>query len=381
MAEALSILFAGGGTGGHIYPNLAVWEQVRKQSGDAAAQFVVSNRELDARVMGDLTAGEDAGPVNWSPLSVRPLSMHPRHWPQFYAAWRSSVATARRLVREHQINAVVGTGGFVSGPAFAAAKKEGIRAAMVNLDAVPGKANRMLAGRVSKVFTVYESPALPGAERIGLPLPGRSIGPEDVDEARRTMGVDPISEVLLIVGGSSGAQSINRMMLSMIKLREVREALIGWQIVHLAGPNDAPALRHAYKEAGLAAMVEPYCQTMGAAWRAATIAVSRAGAGSVAEVWANRCPTIFMPYPFHKDQHQRLNAQPLVTRDAAVMVTDRVDAQTNARHVSGELLSLMVDSARRRAISDALKQTCPVNGADRIASWLMDPLQGFANRD
>src|SRR5690606_34808033 len=148
-------------------------------------------------------------------------------------------------------------------------------------------------------------------------------------QAREALGLAPDQPVLLVTAGSQGAATINRMMMALVKHPQGRAALADWQVYHLSGAREREAVERAYAEAGVAARVEPFCQRMGLAWRSAELAISRAGAGSVAEVLANAVPTIFMPYPYHKDQHQRLNALPLADAGGAVLVQDHIDAEAN----------------------------------------------------
>ncbi len=369
MSAAATLLFAGGGTGGHVYPNIAILEQLRRLDVDLPAHFLLSDRPLDQRI-----AAEQR--LDYTPLPARPFSARPWRWPGFVSQWRRSVREAVELIRSRRVVAVVGTGGFITAPAIAAARKCGVTSALVNLDAVPGRANRYIARRASARFTVYPHASLRDAHHIGMPLRRAAIGPADRGNACRDLGLDPVSEMLLVVGGSSGARSINRMMLRLIDLPEPRGALRSWQVLHLCGPEDREALAAAYTAAGINARIEPAITRMGAAWRAASFAISRAGAGAVAEAWANTCPTIFIPYPFHRDQHQKHNARPLVEQGAAELVEDPADPEPAARAVAPALLALMLDFDRRQRMADALAATCPPNGAQTVAEWIAQHLDG-----
>ncbi len=131
------------------------------------------------------------------------------------------------------------------------------------------------------------------------------------------------------------------------------------------------SVRAAYKRAGVAAEVRAFFNHMGTAWGAATVAVSRSGAGSVGEAWAAKVPTLFMPYPYHRDQHQRLNAKPMEDAGACVIATDRIDPVKNAESAGAMLESLMTDEPRRAAISRALALLGPADGAARVAAALL----------
>jgi UDP-N-acetylglucosamine--N-acetylmuramyl-(pentapeptide) pyrophosphoryl-undecaprenol N-acetylglucosamine transferase len=264
---------------------------------------------------------------------------------------------------------VVATGGFVSGPAIISAGRAGLPTALVNLDAVPGKANRYLARRVAKVFSVYDVPRWDDVERIGMPVRSVARASAAAGEARRQLGLKPDRETLLICGGSQGAQSINDMMIELARRGAIAS---DWQVLHLSGPTDEAKLRAEYADCAIDARVTAFCDQMGLAWSAATLAISRAGAGGVAEVVVNTVPAVFMPYPFHKDQHQRLNALPLVESGGAVMLDDRVDAAANAEQMAPLLRSLLSDAPRRGRMAELLGRRAPPDGAATVARWVAE---------
>jgi len=191
----------------------------------------------------------------------------------------------------------------------------------------------------------------------------------------RPLGIEPEPNTLLITGGSQGAQSINQSILATLARDDVRRRFEDWQVLHITGPGKADAVRDAYEKLKLTARVLPYCDAMGCAWRAATLAVSRAGAGSVAEAWANAAPTVFLPYPFHRDDHQRRNAAPIVDAGGAMMLTDRVAPRVNADQLAPLLRQLADDSTKRDAMTRCLADTRPPDGAEVIADWLLEAVE------
>jgi UDP-N-acetylglucosamine--N-acetylmuramyl-(pentapeptide) pyrophosphoryl-undecaprenol N-acetylglucosamine transferase len=375
MTATRTVLFAGGGTGGHIYPNLAVLDELRRISAPQCAwqaRFLISDRPLDAQILDGLD-------VSVTALPVRPLPRNVLQWAGFLRCWRRSRATMQRLLREDPVAAVVATGGFVSGPVVVAARRAGAEVALVNLDAVPGRANRALVRHCTKTFSVYDVPQWPDHERIGLPLRRSARATIDAAQARTVLGLTPDVPTLLVMGGSQGAQSINATMRALVAGRGAAVDLLRrWQIIHISGPRPGAAaqVQQAYRNAGMAAHVLGFCDQVGRAWAAATLAVSRAGAGSVAEAWAAAVPAIFMPYPFHRDQHQRLNALPLCAAAGAVIAEDRIEPGRNARTLEPLLEQLLADEGRLRQMSDALRATWPGDGATPVARWLADKLAG-----
>lgn len=368
------LAFAGGGTGGHIYPNLAILERLRERGFRSPARFFVSRKALDRDVLTAAACGENG--VDLTPLAVRPWTLRPWRWPGFALGWFRAMKQVDLVIsRDATPAALVATGGYVSGPPIVALSGGGLPVAMVNLDAVPGKANRKLARQANVVFSVYPLKAIPGAMRIGLPLRRAAIGPADKADARRHFDLDADRDTLLITGGSQGAQSINQSILATLERDEVRRRFEDWQVLHITGPGKADAVRDAYDKLKLTARVLPYCDAMGCAWRAATLAISRAGAGSVAEAWANAAPTVFLPYPFHHDDHQRRNAAPIVDAGGAMLLTDRVSPHANADQLAPLLCQLADDPTKRDAMARCLADTRPPDGAEVIADWLLEAVE------
>lgn len=362
-----TILFVGGGSGGHIYPNVAVHERLSELGVEVDARFIISERAIDSAILKQLE-------VRGHAISALPLSMKPAKLWAFYRAFKASEREAFDLIRSTGAKAVLATGGFVSGPAVKAAAKASIPTGMVNLDAVPGKSNRYTARFASDVFTAYETPQLNEARPIGVPLRSGVLNHVSVEQARLSLGLDPTLNTLLVFGGSQGGGTINKAMIDLVSRSTMRDLFDGWQVLHMTGESDVQLVREAYEKAGVPGRVEAFCSQMGRAWGSATAAVCRAGAGTVAEAWANAVPCVFMPYPYHKDEHQRLNAAPLVNRGGAVLLKDRIDPTANATDMIGPLRDLMKNELRRDQMHKALEQSKPVDGATRLAEWLIDAL-------
>jgi len=364
------ILFAGGGTGGHIYPNVAVVERMQAMDVSVRPHFVISNRAVDAAILDKL--GHD-----YTAIPMQPFAAHPLRAAKMLASWWGSRAILKRLLEQHRVAAVVSTGGFVSVPAMGVGAAAGLPTVLVNLDAVPGKANRWSARSASALFSAFEVDAVLGwqYERVGLPLRSAAVGPEDRGEAKTQFGIDAELPVLLVVGGSQGAQSLNHMMVQLAADAEVRASLKPWHVLHIAGAGNESEATACYEAAGLSATVLGFCDRMGAAWRAADLAICRAGAGSVAEAWTNRAPSLFFPYPGHRDQHQRLNAEPMAAAGGAMLFVDQIDPQANVAAVRGELLTLLSDATKRQAMRDALDAATLADGAQVIATYLTELLR------
>lgn len=366
MPRRRTILFVGGGTGGHIFPNLAIQERLVET--DAAlfrSQFVVSERSLDAKILNDLGESFEA-------LAVQPLTSRFWKWPSFWMNWMKSARSMRGRINPDEVVAVVATGGFVSGPPVIAASRAGVPVALVNLDAIPGKANRMLARHVAKVFTVYDVPRWPHARRIGLPLRRSALGPGRPSRSRAELGLDADRETLLVVGGSQGATSLNRMM--PLLCSRLRAGLASWQVLHCAGggAGEVEAVAKAYEVSGVVARVVAFCDPLGLAWDAATVAIARAGAGGVAEAWANHVPTVFLPYPHHRDQHQHHNVEPLIRAGGCLRFEDLIDPERNAAALAGPVNELIQHQATRESMQRRMAENQREDGAAVLAAWLAE---------
>ena len=384
-------IFAGGGTGGHIYPGLAIAEQIKLlyASGHGASTggqrsllarciFVVSTRAVDRTVV------EPLG-VEYVPLPAQPLGLHPRRLAKFVVSWGGAVRAAREVIQQAKATNglvhVVTTGGFVAAPVAQAAHVERVPVTLLNLDAVPGKANRFVAWRATQAFTTLPVTVPWGRAWKLVPPVVRAAATvrHSKAECKIACGLDPTRPVLMVTGGSLGAGSLNSFVLAFVAAHGEVLRDGGWQVLHQTGSGSAgqqeawgDQLNAAYRGAGVPANVCEYCQTMGLWWGAADAAVSRAGSGAVAEAWASATPTIFVPYPYHKDQHQRANARVLVDAGGAVCIDDQLQAAANLATLGPELGRLLTGEAIRTTMGVRLRALGPVDGAARIAQAVVN---------
>jgi UDP-N-acetylglucosamine--N-acetylmuramyl-(pentapeptide) pyrophosphoryl-undecaprenol N-acetylglucosamine transferase len=364
-----AVIFAGGGTGGHLFPALAVADQLLQRDPGAHLRFLCSQRAIDTQIL-------RAAGVDFEPVPARELSLRPLRLLRFLRAWGPSLRAGRRAIRalreEHEHLVVVAMGGFVCAPVALAARAERAPLLLVNLDAAPGKANRWVARHANRCLSAARSPDVEARNWQIIPpiVRAAAVGGDPAD-CRRRLGLRPDVPTLLVTGASQGASSINDAMIALVETHA--DALRQWQIFHQTGArvrdgrSEVERVREACERAGVAAQVVPFCDDMGAAWGAADVAVSRAGAGSVGEAWANATPTIFLPYPWHRDEHQRRNAEPLEHAGGAVILRDTLDAARTAESIAETLLPLLRDPAKRDAMRRALASLGPADGARRVA--------------
>ncbi|MBN1507432.1 MAG: UDP-N-acetylglucosamine--N-acetylmuramyl-(pentapeptide) pyrophosphoryl-undecaprenol N-acetylglucosamine transferase [Sedimentisphaerales bacterium] len=364
----VSFFFAGGGTGGHIYPALAVVEQILRQEPDAGIHFFHSTRPVDEHILGKTKFAR-------TPLPAIGLSAHPVKLLRFCSTFRRSYLLARSILADHPNPVVIGAGGFVAAPVCLAGRRMGVPVALLNVDLAPGRANR-LAGRWADEIFVQFAEGRDHFHRsratihvVGCPLRSGFVHPQP-EAAIRDLGLDPDKKVLLITGASSGSQSINEAVCRL--LDQLAGFADSWQIVHLTGLENYESVLNRYKDARITHKVVNYYEGMPDLLAAADLVIGRSGAVGVAEYAAAGVPSICMPYPHHKDMHQYLNAGKLVEAGAAIIVDDLPDVQNRTEWLWEELESLMKDDAARQEMSKACKRVARPHAAETIASRLLE---------
>ncbi len=376
------IYFAGGGTGGHIYPALAVAEQIAAIEPTAGIHFFCSSRTIDERVLGP--TGFECTVLTAKGLSLRGLVDFCR---SFVASYKTARETMDEGREDEERNAsrlsslvhrpssiVVGVGGYVSAPVCLAAQRLKIPIVLINVDIVPGRANRMLARWADEVFLQFEETSDYFARKkvkaavVGCPLRSGFAKPNPA-EAIQQLNLNPNKKILLITGASSGSQSINKTVCSL--LNELDAFADDWQIVHLTGRDNQEEVSRKYSDAKIDHKVIGYYDNMPSLLAAADLLIGRSGAVSVAEYAAAAVPSICMPYPHHKDMHQYLNAGKLVEAGAAIVVDDLPDETDRAEWLWEELEELMKDTAKRDEMSEACRNIARPDAASKIAERLL----------
>jgi UDP-N-acetylglucosamine--N-acetylmuramyl-(pentapeptide) pyrophosphoryl-undecaprenol N-acetylglucosamine transferase len=376
-------IFAGGGTGGHLYPGLAVAAELQRLRPDARLVFACSEREIDSRILDPL-------PYAKVPQPVLPMPRGFRGWIKFLRAWTESAEQARDMVRDLKPAAVLGLGGFAAAPLVGRAARKGVRTAMLNPDAVPGRANKMLARHAQAIFTQFASTASCFSPRaqdkvrcVGCPIrSGLTAG--ERGKAMAHFGLDAERKTLVVLGGSLGAASIND---AVTALLADMSALAGqWQVLHITGPSKAkgdillfPPSTPQMAE-GASGKVEcplfppvktlEYCHDMDLAYAAADLVLCRGGAVTVAELTAAAAPAIIMPYPYHKDHQQKLNAMELQAAGAGLVMEDLKEGKANAARLRDVLLPLMKEPAKLAAMKAAASGLGKQNAAAEVAAWM-----------
>jgi len=363
-----SFFFAGGGTGGHIYPAVGVAEKIIELKPDAKVHFFVSERENDSQILSRTS-------LEYTTLPARGFTIRPGRLPGFCSCFLKSANTAKALIAKSDNPAVVGTGGFVAAPVCWSAHRLQVPVVLVNVDIVPGRANKIIGRWAKEVFIQFEETAKYFAKRkaavnlVGCPLRA-GFDNARPDRVMERLGLDKDKKILLVTGASSGSASINRSVCSLLgKLSSFADS---WQIVHLAGRVDFESVKLEYRTAKIGAKVLDYFDDMADLLTAAGLVIGRSGAVSIAEYAACGCPAVCMPYPYHKDLHQYLNAGKLVEAGSAIIVDDIPDAKERAEWLWEELEVLLKDDRKLAEMKSACELVAKKDAALKIAERLLE---------
>jgi UDP-N-acetylglucosamine--N-acetylmuramyl-(pentapeptide) pyrophosphoryl-undecaprenol N-acetylglucosamine transferase len=373
-----SFFFAGGGTGGHIYPAIAVAERIVELEPGAKVHFFCSGREIDAKVL-------QRDGFAYTTLPAEGLSVRPGKLMRFCRSFIKSYRIARAAIVESKDAVVIGVGGFVAGPVCLAAHRLKAPIAVLNVDIVPGRANKLIARWADEIFVQFEDTRdyFAGSKAevsvVGCPLRKGFDNPQ-ANRAIEQLGLDKPTaagkrkKILLVTGASSGAANINDAVCSIL---EKLDAFVGdWQIVHLTGQTHFEDVKAKYEWAKISRKVLAYYDDMPDLLAAADLLIGRSGAVSVAEYAVAGVPSICMPYPYHKDRHQYLNAGKLVEAGAAVIVDDLPESNERAEWLWEELEGLMNDEKKRREMKENCAEVANGNAASRIAERLLGAYKG-----
>ncbi len=356
------IIVAGGGTGGHLFPGIAVVEEMRRRL-DVDVLFVGTERGIEARV---LPEREEAFEV----LEVTPLKgRHGGELLRSLGRLPKAMGRAAKVVRAHRADLVLGVGGYASGPVLAVAGAMGVSTALLEQNAHLGLTNRMLAPVVGRAYLTYQETAHSFGARARVV--GNPVRSSFVRVAQRA-AADPVGfearvRTILVMGGSQGAHALNETVPQALGAVD-RRAL---RVVHQTGAAMRDAVEARYRELGVEAEVVSFIDDMAAAYASAAVVVARAGATTLAELQALGRPSILVPYPFAADDHQRKNAEALAREGAAVCIPQD---ELTVHGLATMLDELLGDPNRRRAMAEAARRRGRPDAAasivDDLCEWL-----------
>jgi UDP-N-acetylglucosamine--N-acetylmuramyl-(pentapeptide) pyrophosphoryl-undecaprenol N-acetylglucosamine transferase len=360
--SAPHVVIAGGGTGGHLYPGIAVARELLARRPDAVVTFAGTARGIESRVMPregfELDLLRSAGLKGRSPIAaIRGIALLPM-----------SALDAWGILSRRKPDLVIGVGGYSSGPVVLLAALRGIPTLLAEQNAVPGLTNRLLARVVSSAAVTFDS-TVSFFGRRGF-VAGNPVRAEFFEKELAPEGGSHDAGIrrprILIFGGSQGAHAIN---MAMVEAAPRLAADGGVDITHQTGERDVELVRGAYRDAGLAARVEPFLYAMDREMKRADVIVSRAGSTSIAELTAVGRAAILVPLPTAADDHQTKNAEVLARSGAAEMIAQK---DLTGALLAERLLALARDGPRRQSIAAAARTFARPNAAKAIVDKALE---------
>ncbi|MFZ0686066.1 MAG: undecaprenyldiphospho-muramoylpentapeptide beta-N-acetylglucosaminyltransferase [Terriglobales bacterium] len=347
----IRIVIAGGGTGGHVIPALAIAQQLKKQFG-AEVLFIGTARGIETRLVpqaGFPLELIQIGALNKVSLMTRLKTLFdlPR-----------AIAASSRLLSDFDPEVVIGVGGYASGPAMVAAIRRRLPTLAFEPNVVPGFANRMIARWVSAAAVHFEETCqyFPHCKVTGVPVRQAFFS-----IAAKTSGVP----TLLVFGGSQGARAINQAMIE--SLPGLRAKIPGIHVIHQTGQRDYDRVLAAYQQSGISGEVHKFIDDMPGTFARADLLVCRSGASTVGEITAAGKPAIFVPFPAAADDHQNVNARALERAGAAVVVEE---SNLGAAYLVDTIAALIGDTARLQSMSAAAKSLAHPKAVEEIAEMV-----------
>ncbi|MFZ1131469.1 MAG: undecaprenyldiphospho-muramoylpentapeptide beta-N-acetylglucosaminyltransferase [Terriglobales bacterium] len=353
----MRIIIAGGGTGGHVIPALAIAQQLKKQF-DAEVLFIGTPRGIETRLVPQAGFPLELIQVG----ALKNVSLLTRARTMFDLP--RAIAASSRMLSEFDPEVVIGVGGYASGPAMVAAIRRRLPTLAFEPNVVPGFANRMIARWVSAAAVHFEETCryFPHCRVTGVPVRAAFFSiPTKAGGA----------STLLVFGGSQGARAINLAMVE--SLAGLRDKIPGIHIIHQTGQRDYERVLAAYQESGISGEVHQFIDDMPATFARADLLVCRSGASTVGEIAAAGKPAIFVPFPAAADDHQNVNARALERVGAAVVVEE---SNLGAAYLVDTIAALIGDSRRLQGMSAAARSLAHPRAVEDIAEMVANLAAG-----
>lgn len=351
----MRVIIAGGGTGGHVIPALAIAHQLKKQF-SAEVSFIGTARGIETRLVPQAGFPLELVQVG----ALKNVSLMTRAKTMFDLP--RAIAAASRMITEFDPEVVIGVGGYASGPAMVAAIRRGLPTLAFEPNVVPGFANRMVARWVSAAAVHFEETCryFPRCRVTGVPVREAFFHISGMN--RRVSGDAP---TLLVFGGSQGARAINQAMID--SLAGLRAKIPAIHIIHQTGQRDYDRVFAAYQQSGLSASIHKFIDDMPGTFARADLLVCRSGASTVAEIAAAGKPAIFVPFPAAADDHQNVNARALEKAGAAVVVEE---SHLDAAYLVDTVAALVSDAARLQNMAAAARSLAHPKAVEEIAEMV-----------
>lgn len=357
--DAPLIAIACGGTGGHLFPGIAVGDELVSRGCDVL--LVISEKEVDRRGVANIESMEI--------ISLPAVGLGGGNPFRFLGALFKSHGRIKKRFRERRPAAVLTMGGFTGAAPILAGRSLGAKTFLHESNTIPGRANRWLARMVDQAFVWFPEAARrfnhPRVAAVGMPVRAQ-FHARDQKAARMALGLDPQRTTLLVMGGSQGARGVNQAMVEAAP--RVLECVKDLQILHLTGEADLEATQASYNGSGIDAVALAFLDGMETALNAATLTLSRAGASSLAELAAVGAPSILIPYPHAADNHQFYNAGAFVASNGARMINQ---SEASPERLAEVIVGLLEDPQSLDAMRDKLAAWHHPKAAERIADCIL----------
>lgn len=369
ISEKQSLIFAGGGTGGHLLPGIAVAEEL-DSLGPYTITFIGSNRPVEQQII------ERSGFRHLALASSSTADLKRAPWRFF---WNNSRAyfQARRILKAERPTVVIGLGGFASVPVVLAANWLKIPVVLLEQNIIPGRANRFLFSRATLVCTSFIETLFP-MRPSGMPRIVCTGNPVRRQIAQIVDSQQAVSDetLLLILGGSQGALAVNQAVLSL--LEQDRQSLPHrLHVVHQTGQTGWPHAAEVYQrlqadDPDLKVTVEPFFSDLTEWYSRAGLVISRAGATTLAELACIGCPTVLIPYPNSIGDHQLVNARFYESQGAALLVEQNSDPAVTGQLLRAAVADVLSDSSKTEAMSEAMRRLALPQAAGRVSEEIID---------
>jgi UDP-N-acetylglucosamine--N-acetylmuramyl-(pentapeptide) pyrophosphoryl-undecaprenol N-acetylglucosamine transferase len=356
------VAIACGGTGGHLFPGIAVAEELKKRGCKIA--LLISPKDIDQQAV--------KSAKDFEIFTLLAVGLQNKNYFSFAKNFLKSFFAARKIFKAQKPDAVLAMGGFTSAPPILAARKFGAKTFLHESNTIPGRANRFLAHFVDAAFYSFPETAKKLRAKKNAQT-GTPVRPQFFQSVIRNpqsaiaLGLNPNLPTILVMGGSQGASGLNEMILSSLPLLAGKN----WQWLHLTGANDFEKVNFFYAAQKIKAVVKPFLAEMDLALGAATISVSRSGASSLAEIAAVRLPSLLVPFPAAADNHQFFNASAFEKTGAARILEQK---NSTSEKVAAMLCELVDNLALREKMQTMLAQWHAPKAAEQIAENILSAI-------
>lgn len=356
----MRLVIAGGGTGGHVFPALALADELLAQQPASEVLFVGSTGGLEQRLVP--ARGYDLEMLRVGKLKgAGPLARL-----RTLAGLPMAILQGSALLGQFRPQGVVGVGGYASGPVVLAAAARGLPVVLLEQNSVPGITNRCLSRVARRVVTAFDlaEQYFPAGKSIllGNPVRPEILAGRAVEADREKRG-----SCVLVLGGSQGARAVNQFLTGAAPALMARQP--GLRIIHQTGAADEPWVRESYQRAGIVAEVAPFFEDMARLYHEADLCVCRSGATTIAELCVCGVPALLIPYPYAADDHQAHNGSELVQAGAALM---KRQESLNAENLAALVAELLEDPARLREMANAMALRGKPDAAAEVVRLLLN---------